>query len=113
MEPPRVSDSRAKRDEKCQQCHGQSNERSKIWISTHETKPLDSLSPNGRTVVFFQETTYKNYPGKRPQTVGGTKGDETSGGDDDDDDIQMRAQRSRHMRAHESRKIKKHIWKHT
>ena len=34
-----------------------------------------------------------NYPGKRPQTVGGAKGDETSGGDDDDDDTQMRAQR--------------------
>ena len=41
-----------------------------------------------------------NYSGKRPQTVGGAKGDETSGGDDDDDDdTQMRAQRSRHMRA--------------
>ena len=28
----------------------------------------------------------KDYPGKRPQTVGGAKGDENSGGDDEDDD---------------------------
>ena len=36
----------------------------------------------------------RNYPGKRPQTVGGAKGGETSGGDDDDDDdTQMRAHR--------------------
>ena len=56
-----------------------------------------------------------NYPGKRPQTVwGGAKGDETSGSDDDDDDdTEMREQRSRHMRAHESRRIRAHIWKHT
>ena len=30
---------------------------------------------------------YKNYPGKRPQTVGaGAKGDENWGGDDEDND---------------------------
>ena len=39
----------------------------------------------------------KNYPGKRPETVGGAKGDETSGGDDDDDDTEMRAQRRAHI----------------
>ena len=36
------------------------------------------------------------YPGKRPQTVRGAKGDETSGGDDDENDTQMRAHRREH-----------------
>ena len=42
----------------------------------------------------------KIIPARDPKQWGGAKGDETSGGDDDDDDTQMRAQRSRHMRAH-------------
>ena len=50
-----------------------------------------------------------NYPGKRPQTVGGGKGGETSGGDDDDDDTQVKAQRCRHMRAHEGTHVIAHI----
>ena len=56
--------------------------------------------------LFRQET---------PNSVGGQKGDETSGcdDDDDDDDAQMKAQRGRHMRAHESRHIRVHIWKRT
>ena len=55
-----------------------------------------------------------NCPGKRPQTVWGAKGFETSGGDDDDDDdTQMRTQRSRHMRAPESRHSRAHTWEHT
>ena len=44
-------------------------------------------------------------PARDPKQWGEAKGDETTGGDDDDDDTQVRAQRSRHMRAHESRHI--------
>ena len=57
--------------------------------------------------------------------MGGAQGDETSGCDDDDDDTEMRAQRSRHMRADISEhtygstqtnartQMKAHIWEHT
>ena len=64
---------------------------------------------SGNVDVLFGFIPLNNYPGKRPQTVGGAKGDGTSGDDDDDDDTQMRAQRSRHMEAHESRHMRAHI----
>ena len=45
--------------------------------------------------------TRTNIPARDPKQWGGEKGDETSGGDDDDDDdTQIRAHRSRRMRAH-------------
>ena len=55
------------------------------------------LRPPSRTIKLSRQET--------PNGGGGAKGDETSGGDDDDDDTEMRAQRSRHIRAH--------IWRHT
>ena len=83
---------------------------------------------------FITQVKSQHYnPGKRPQTVRGAKGYETSGGDaddkdsddddddddeedydddDDDDDTQMRAHISRHRRAHESRHIREDIWEH-
>ena len=67
------------------------------------------------TLEFKQQegSSKKIYPGTRPQTVRGAKGYETSGGDDEDYDTQLRAQRSRHMGAHESRHIRAHIWEQT
>ena len=50
----------------------------------------------------------KIIPARDPKQWGGAKGDETSGGDDDDDDTQMRAQRCRHMRAHEGTHVIAH-----
>ena len=57
--------------------------------------------------MFF--LSKKIIPARDPKQWGGAKGDETSGGDDDDDDTQMRAQRCRHMRAHEGTHVIAHI----
>ena len=50
----------------------------------------------------------KIIPARDPKQWGGGKGGETSGGDDDDDDTQVRAQRCRHMRAHEGTHVIAH-----
>ena len=51
-----------------------------------------------------QRERKKHIPAGDPKQCGEAKGDETGGGDDDDDDAQMKAQRIKHMRAHESRR---------
>ena len=58
---------------------------------------------------MLKQLSYK-YILSRQETPnsGGGKGGETSGGDDDDDDTQMRAQRCRHMRAHEGTHVIAH-----
>ena len=56
---------------------------------------------------LFKKNIY--IPARDPTHGGGVKGGETSGGDDDDDDAQMRAQRCRHMRAHEGTQVIAHI----
>ena len=75
---------------------------------TINKKKRSVTGPLSKTKQFVPDHE-ANYPGKRPQTVGGGKGGETSGGDDDDDDTQMRAQRCRHMRAHEGTHVIAHI----
>ena len=64
---------------------------------------MHTLPYKSMQITFPISNTYTNQKLSRqetPNSGGGAKGDETSGGDDGDDDTQMRAQRSRHMRAH-------------
>ena len=57
-----------------------------------------------------KKNPYFIIPARDPKQWVGGKGGETSGGDDDDDDdTQMRAQRCRHMRAHEGTHVIAHI----
>ena len=56
----------------------------------------------------FQDPEIKIIPARDPKQWGMGKVNETSGGDDDDDDTQMRAQRCRHMRAHEGTHVIAH-----
>ena len=76
-------------------------------------------------LTFCQETQKNIIPARDPKQCGGAKEYETSGDgdddddDDDDDDTQMRALRSRHVRAHtgehtyQDTYMKADIWKHT
>ena len=73
---------------------------------------VDGFRPTqtGVTLCSPQEI----IPARDPKQCGGAKGDETSDGEDDDDDTEMRAQRSRHMKAHESRHMAmgQNLWCH-
>ena len=53
--------------------------------SANRLRDVDHSLAHAETMKFSAAKLVENYPGKRPKTVCGAKGYETSGGDEDDD----------------------------